>query len=325
MIMLYRADGSARPLASEEALDACPDDTVWIDLHCPTREEEGLVERLLGIAVPTRDELKDIEPSSRLYAESGAIYMTASVVWRADSEQPDLVDIGFVLAAGRLVTVRYAEPKSVSLFVGAFPRCVDGRWSGVKVLSRLLETISDRSAEILETAERKVDQISRRVFAANRQGKRRGRAFPQDILFSIGEEQRLVAKTRDSLASLYRLLTFFYALPVLQEDREMRELCRTITRDLQSLSEHANFVSVNITFLLDASLGFINLEQNGIIKIFSIASVVFLPPTLAASIYGMNFKFMPELEWIYGYPFALSLMVISAVVPFIIFRWKGWL
>jgi magnesium transporter len=114
-------------------------------------------------------------------------------------------------------------------------------------------------------------------------------------------------------------------LPVLQDDKDMRELCRTITRDVQSLSEHANFVSGNITFLLDASLGFINLEQNAIIKIFSIASVVFLPPTLAASIYGMNFKVMPELEWTFGYPFALCVMVVSAVVPFFFFRWKGWL
>jgi magnesium transporter len=325
MIMLYRADGSARPLAAAEPTDACPDDTVWIDLHAPTRDEEQLVERVLGIAVPTRDELKDIEPSSRLYSENGAIYMTASIVWRADSGQPELVDVGFVLSGGRLVTIRYEEPKSIGLFIAAFPRCVDGRWSGIKVLTRMLETISDRSAEILEMAERKVDGVSRRVFAAGTRGSRRGLAFPQGILFDIGEEQRLVAKTRDSLASLYRLLTFFYALQVVQDDKDIRELCRTITRDVQSLSEHATFVSGNITFLLDASLGFINLEQNAIIKIFSIASVVFLPPTLAASIYGMNFKIMPELDWSYGYPFALLVMIVSAVVPFIYFRWKGWL
>lgn len=325
MIMLYRADGSARPLAAAEPIDACPDDTVWIDLHYPTRDEEDLIERFLGVAVPTRDELKDIEPSSRLYSENGAIYMTASIVWRAESDQPELADIGFILAGNRLVTIRYAEPKSIGLFIGAFSRCADGRWSGVKVLMRLLETISDRSAEILEIAERKVDEISRRVFAAGPRGGRTSREFPQAILFDIGEEQRLVAKTRDSLASLYRLLTFFYAVQPVQDDKDIRELCRTITRDVQSLSEHASFISGNVTFLLDASLGFINLEQNAIIKIFSIASVVFLPPTLAASIYGMNFKVMPELDWNYGYPFALLLMVISAVVPFFFFRWKGWL
>jgi magnesium transporter len=325
MIMLYRADGSARPLAAAEPTETCPDDTVWIDLHCPTRDEEHLVEKFVGVAVPTRDELKDIEPSSRLYSENGAIYMTASVVWRADSGQPELTDIGFILTGGRLVTIRYAEPKAIGLFIAAFARCADGRWSGIKVLSRLLETVSDRSAEVLEMAERKVDEISRRVFAAGPRGGRTQREFPQAILFDIGQEQRLVAKTRDSLASLYRLLTFFYAVQVVQEDKDIRELCRTITRDVQSLAEHAAFISGNVTFLLDASLGFINLEQNAIIKIFSIASVVFLPPTLAASIYGMNFKVMPELDWNYGYPMAIVLMVLSAAVPFFFFRWKGWL
>jgi magnesium transporter len=325
MINLYRADGSARPLSTEERLEACPSDTVWIDLHCPSRAEELYVETLLGVAVPTRDELKDIEPSSRLYAENGAVYMTASLVWRAETNQPELADVGFILAGNRLVTIRYAEPKSVSLFIGAFGRCADGNWSGIRVLVRLLETISDRSAEILEFAERQVDEISRKVFANGARDRKGGRAFPQSTLYDIGQEQRLVAKTRDSLASLYRLLTFFYAVHPVQSDNEIKELCRTVTRDVQSLSEHASFVSANITFLLDASLGFINLEQNAIIKIFSIASVVFLPPTLAASIYGMNFKDMPELDWAYGYPLAILLMVISAVLPFFFFRWKGWL
>lgn len=325
MIIVYRADGSARPLSTEESLDACPDDAVWLDLHCPVRAEELFVERLLGIDVPTRDELKDIEPSSRLYSENGAVYMTASVLWRADSNLPELTDVGFILAGKRLVTIRYSEPKSFNIFIGAYSRCAAGRWTGVMVLTRLLETISDRSAELLEYAELQVDEISKRVFAAREGSGRKGRSFPQSTLFDIGQEQRLVAKTRDSLASLYRLLTFLYAVQLIQEDKDVKELCRTVTRDVQSLSEHASFVSGNITFLLDASLGFINLEQNSIIKIFSIASVVFLPPTLAASIYGMNFKDMPELDWTLGYPFALLLMVISAVVPFFFFRWKGWL
>mgnify|MGYP000005147897 CR=1 FL=1 len=324
MITMYCADGSARPLAPGEHLGSCPEDAVWFDLHFPEREEELAVEKLLGIAVPTRDELKDIEPSSRLYSENEAIYMTASVLWRADSGQPELTDVGFVLAHGRLVTIRYSEPKAINLFIGAFARCAGGPWTGTMTLMRMLETISDRSAEVLEFAERKVDEISQQVFPLTAKGRSRGQ-FPQTILFEIGQEQRLVAKTRDSLSSLYRLLTFFYAVRPVQADGDIKELCRTVTRDVQSLSEHASFVSGNVTFLLDASLGFINLEQNAIIKIFSIASVVFLPPTLAASIYGMNFKIMPELEWAYGYPFALVLMVISAVVPFVFFRWKGWL
>jgi magnesium transporter len=125
--------------------------------------------------------------------------------------------------------------------------------------------------------------------------------------------------------SLSRLMTFLYTVPLLQSDRDSKELCRTVSRDIQSLSEHANFISSNISFLLDASLGLINLEQNQIIKIFSIASVVLLPPTLIASIYGMNFEFMPELHVRYAYPLSLGAMVVSAVIPFLFFRWKGWL
>jgi magnesium transporter len=121
------------------------------------------------------------------------------------------------------------------------------------------------------------------------------------------------------------MMTFLQAVPDIQAVRENKELCRSVARDIQSLSEHAGFISSNISFLLDATLGLINVEQNAIIKIFSIASVVFLPPTLVASLYGMNFHFMPELDWSFGYPAALLAMLVSAVIPFFFFRWKGWL
>ncbi len=130
---------------------------------------------------------------------------------------------------------------------------------------------------------------------------------------------------RDSLGSLSRLLTFLQNASVIQMDEDVRKLCATVAQDVATLSEHASFVAGNIAFLLDASLGLINVEQNAIIKIFSIASVVFLPPTLVASIYGMNFQHMPELSWQLGYPLALFAMVLSAIIPFFFFRWKGWL
>ncbi len=147
----------------------------------------------------------------------------------------------------------------------------------------------------------------------------------EERLREVAAQHRLVALARDSLSSLGRLLTFLYTVPDTQADHDMKELSRTISRDVQSLSEHAAFISGNIAFLLDASLGLINVEQNAIIKIFSIASVVFLPPTLVASLYGMNFRVMPELDWTFGYPFAIVLMVVSAIIPYLFFRWKGWL
>jgi magnesium transporter len=327
VITVFRPNGEARSLptnddsAAAEALAGA----VWVDLLEPTEEDEALIERVLSLDVPTRDELKDIEPSSRLYTDEKAAYMTASLMVMAESDLPHLTDIAFILTDGKLLTVRYAEPRSFALFKAGMHRIPGGCSSPTVMITRLLETIADRTAEILEIAVARADRLSLEVFGENRHLSRRPPRYLEDRVVQVSALHRLLAKTRDSLMSLSRLLTFLHGLPALQSDRESLELCRAVTRDEQSLSEHANFVAGNITFLLDASLGLINLEQNAIIKIFSIASVVLLPPTLIASIYGMNFEFMPELHVPFAYPVTLGAMVLSAVLPFYFFRWKGWL
>jgi magnesium transporter len=300
-------------------------DILWLDLLHPTREEEHVAEALVGIPLPTKDDLKDIEPSSRLYVEDGSVFTTASLIWKADSELPMLADIGFILSGGRLITIRYSDPKSFKLFGAYLQRSAGRCHSGGEMLARLLETIVDRTAEILETAVAEVDGLSRRVFVDAKTAKRRQPRFLEEQLLDIAGHHRLVSKSRDSLVSLERLVTFLRSLPEMKRDEEASALCRVVARDIQSLAEHAAFVSNNITFMLDATLGLINVEQNAIIKIFSIASVVFLPPTLVASIYGMNFENMPELNWTFGYPLALIGMLTSALLPFLFFRWKGWL
>jgi magnesium transporter len=327
VITVFRPNGEARVLPAEADADAADalSGAVWVDLLEPSRDEEVLIERLLAIEVPTRDELKDIEPSSRLFTDGNAAYMTASLMVKAESELPHLTDVAFILTAEKLLTVRYAEPRSFALFKGAMHRIPGGCSSPTVMITRLLETVADRTAEILEIAVARVDKLSLEVFGDKRHLSRRPSRYLEDRLVQVSALHRLLAKARDSLVSLARVLTFLNALPALQSDRESLELCRTVTRDVQSLLEHANFVAGNITFLLDASLGLINLEQNSIIKIFSIASVVLLPPTLIASIYGMNFEFMPELHVAYAYPLTLGAMVLSAILPFFFFRWKGWL
>jgi magnesium transporter len=327
MITVYDARGEAMVIDAEQfsAGDVLPADIVWIDMLRPDRREDHLIERYLQIEVPTHDDLKDIEPSSRMYTTPDAVFMTASLVCRADSGNPVLTDVAFVLARGKLITVRYDEPKAFNLFRTGLPRLSGGCATGEMMLARLFETISDRTAEILEMAVASLDKLSQQVFGDRLPTKRRPPHYLEARLLDVASHHRLVAKTRESLASLSRVLSFLYTVPAIQALPEAKALCRTIGRDVQSLSEHASFIFGNITFLLDASLGLINLEQNAIIKIFSIASVVFLPPTLVASLYGMNFEFMPELHWTYGYPMALVAMVVSAIVPFYIFRWKGWL
>lgn len=312
-------------LSPDRTLGSLSEDIVWIDLFQPVREEEAFLEELLGIELPTREDLKDIEPSSRLYSENGAAFMTASLLWKSDTDSPELTDIAFILTGKRLITIRYGNPRSFDLFASGLQRQPENSRSGPFLLARLLETIADRTAEILEQTVSRMDTLSTQVFGGGSRGKRRPPRYLEDRLLDVAAHHRMVSKTRDSLGSLGRLLTFVHSVPAMAGDHEAQALCATVLRDVHSLSEHASFISGNITFLLDASLGLINVEQNAIIKIFSIASVVFLPPTLVASVYGMNFQFMPELNWSFGYPFALLLMLISAIVPFFVFRWKGWL
>jgi magnesium transporter len=326
MITAYRSNGEAIVLSVDHQLEALAPDFIWLDLNHPTREEDHYAEKLTGIEVPTRQDLRDIEPSSRLYTDGKAHYLTGSLLTHADSSNPVLADIAFVLTDTALVTVRYDDPKSFSLFATSICRMPGGIQSAHVALTRLMETITDRTAEVLENAEIKGDTLLQKIFGTEDSApKRRPPKFLENLLIEIAQHHRLVSKARDSLASLSRVMTFLYSVPAIQADHEAKELCRSISRDVQSLSEHASFISGNITFLLDASLGLINVEQNAIIKIFSIASVVFLPPTLVASIYGMNFKYMPELEWLWGYPSSILLMIVSAIVPFYFFRWKGWL
>ena len=325
MITAYRSNGEAVALSAEKPLDALPRDVVWLDLSFPTKQEDGYAERLTGIDVPTRDDLRDIEPSSRLYEDENATYLTGSLVCYADTPRPILADIAFVLTPACLVTVRYDDPKSFRLFASAMCRVPGGIGTPHMALARLLETITDRTAEILEHAELRGDGLLMKIFGeGDAAGRRRPPKLLEKLLNEIASHHRLVAKTRGSLASLARLVTFLQTVKPIQHDEEARELAHSISQDIQSLSEHANFISGNITFLLDASLGLINVEQNAIIKIFSIASVVFLPPTLVASIYGMNFEYMPELAWTFGYPYSLVVMAVSAIIPFFFFRWKGW-
>lgn len=275
--------------------------------------------------MPSRDELRDIEPSSRLYIENGAAYLTASVVWKADSDFAEIADIGFVLSGQRLVTIRYAEPKAFSAFAANACRELTGL-GGHDVLTRLIEAMVDRSAEVLEGRSRHIDLLSSRIFATGNQAN--SETVTRDLeamLGVIAGHQRTIAKVRESLMSLSRLAGFLQTLPQIASDKAIRQRSRSLSRDIQSLSEHADFISENIIFLLDASLGLISVQQNQVMKVVSVAAIVFLPPTFIGTVYGMNFQHMPELSQPWAYPAALAVMAVSAIGPYLWFRKKGWL
>jgi magnesium transporter len=307
-------------------LAALPDGAVWIDLVKPTAEEDHAVERLAGIAVPTREDMQEIEISSRLYIENGARYMTATLMCSSDSENPRTTAVTFILAGHRLVTVRYDAPKPFLLVENKLARGCPPGITGEMVLMELLDAVIDRNADILERAGADMDTISHDIFEPDGVARTGHAKRYSDILIAIGRKGDLTSKVRESLVSVGRVVTFVAAaVDGAKWSKDMREQLKTMQRDVISLTDHASFLSNKITFVLDAMLGVVNLEQNNIIKLFSVMAVVLMPPTLIASIYGMNFKIMPELEWQHGYPIALVMMVLAAVLPYVFFTWKKWL
>ncbi len=324
MLVAYTPHGSSLERQVIAPDGKVPDNAVWIDLVNPAPGEDKLIEKMLGgVLIPTREEMQEIEVSSRLYTEHHARFMTATLMCNSDTATPKTTAVTFILARQRLVTVRYDEPKPFMLVSNKLTRTCPQNVSGETVLMDLLDAVIDRAADILERIGIEVDEVSHAIFDPDDGLKQQ----PYTVtLKAIGSKGDLTSKVRESLVSLGRLLLFLAnEAEGMRWLKDVRLQLVSMQRDVQSLSDHATYLSNKSTFLLDALLGVVTLEQNNVIKIFSIAAVVLLPPTLVATIYGMNFKNMPELEWQYGYPLALGTMVIAAVVPYFIFKWKKWL
>ena len=309
---------------------------IWIDLVEPTSEEEKAVEDALGIDIPTRGELAEIEASSRLYQEDGAAFMTANLIRRGEDDSPESSPVTFIIKGNQLITIRYHHPQAFPVYIRQAMKPQSTAMTGWGIFISLIEAVVDRAADHLERVGAIVDETSKKVFDTSfvqkRRSKDKRRRRPknlEELLSKVGEEGDFNSKMRESLVSIGRTVAFMTVLlDQLKQTREIREnraRVKIVQRDIQSLADHASFLSGKISFLLDAVLGMISIAQNGIIKIFSVAAVAFLPPTLVASIYGMNFDHMPELQWTWGYPMALGIMFLSAVLPFLYFRRKGWL
>lgn len=318
MISGWRAQDGRLRLVEDALAEA--GSVVWFDALTPDAAEIESLGAILGIALPTREDMEEIEDSSRLYREAGAVFMTATLPADIESDLPRMEPVSFILAGDRLVTVRHHDPRAFRGFIARIDRVGQGCSSGDDVFVALLEAVIDRLADILENAGRAVAEISRSVL--------RDEDAPdhRDILRSIGRRGDTVSNVQDSLISIERLVAFAEIGPdSASRAKEMRNRIRTLGRDARFLTEHAAFLSQKINFLLDATLGMIGIEQNGTIKIVSVAAVVFLPPTLIASIYGMNFETMPELAWWFGYPMALGMMLASGFLSYWVFKIKGWL
>lgn len=298
-------------------------DALWIDLRDPSADERRAVEAVLGVELPSRQEAEEIEVSSRLYVERGTLFMIATVMLAAGSHQPSTTPVTFAYQARRLVTVRYADPTPFRTYPRKLARQPAAGASAQKLLLGLVDEVIDRAADVLEAIAADLTRLSDEVFSRPK-APHAGVDFT-DVLARIGVNGLRAANARESMVSLSRILAFYAEAIRTVGDGPLDEHWRAVGKDVASLTDHATFLSSKVGFALDATLGRINNEQNQIIKQFSVLAVVFLPPTLIASIYGMNFTGMPELSWSLGYPLSLLLMVASAIAPYLIFRRKGWL
>ncbi len=325
MLRAMTPAGDINMIDIDAANGVLPEGTIWIDLFRPSRDEELFIEKATGIDVPTLEEMDEIEISSRQYEENGAIYMTATLATGILRENPENHAVGFILTPAHLITVRYAPVASFDRFAAHAERTPALCETSSMALLHLLDAVVDRLADGIEHVGREVEAVSRQAFrrARTRSQQRVSNLVLQSLLVRLGSAQDALSKARNSAVTLTRALSYLaFAAP---NSADIGPHVKTLTRDLASLSDHASYLANNITFLLDASLGLISIEQNAVLKIFSIGAIVFLPPTMIAGIYGMNFDHMPELRWVAGYPWALGLMLASAIIPYLVSRWRGWM
>ncbi|MCH9626684.1 MAG: Magnesium transport protein CorA [Chlamydiales bacterium] len=317
-MLQYAKDRTVLAYQNDSSIDQ---EGFWYDLFDPDPHEVHTIEEAFQLHVPSRADMKEIEASSRLFVENDLLYMTVNVLSKAEGKHPFLSPITFILNEKRLITLRYANPRPFQIFARKLERNYRGQVRAEQVCLNILEAIVDRIADILEMIGAEIDAISTEIFKSKEEGVHNQREL-KEVLTHIGKKGDLSTKTRESLEGISRLLIFFSHHV---EEPKIALRLRTLQRDVSSVSDHVNFLFNKINFLLDATLGFINIEQNNIVKILSVAAVVFLPPTLIASIYGMNFDIIPELHWGFGYPLAILLMVVTATIPYFFCKRKGWL
>jgi magnesium transporter len=302
-----------------ESLDALAHvQPVWVDLDAPTPEEKGWIAQHFGVTIPDDAVDDDLEESARFYEEDNGELHIRSDFLIDDDENPRNVRVAFILFRNVLFSI-HGEELPVFRLLRLRARRIPALIEDAKdVLLKLYAADAEYSADALEGIYDALEVVGQRVLKEDVND-----AVAAEALSAIAKEEDLNGRIRRNVMDTRRAISFMMRSRLL--NAEQFEEARQIMRDIDSLDSHTTFLFDKINFLMNATVGFININQNKIIKLFSVASVALLPPTLIASIYGMNFEIMPELKWHYGYPFAIALMVLSVIAPFVYFRRKGWL
>lgn len=327
MINYYSQQGGGLECAQGEDSQSIPEGVLWVDLFSPSEEEERFIEQALGVTIPTRLEMAEIEESSRFYRVGETLYLTPTVISSPVQQAAYKDEVFFVLGAQVLVTVRYSELSAVPSFVARALLNSEIRYTKDLIFALLVDAFVDRMADTLENMQARLGRMLNQIFSPPEQSRHEDgeKTDLQEVIRELGQTNGLLSKLNESLLAFGRL--FIY---VRMEGRRWigaaaLDLLKAIERDVKSLNQYGSRMTQEIAFLLDATLGLINIEQNAIIRVLSVAAVIFLPPTLVGTVYGMNFTDMPELHWNVGYPLALGLMLLSAVASYALFKYKRWL
>lgn len=297
----------------------------WVDLIDPDEDECATVKKRFGIIVPTVDELTRIESSSRLRADGKTLRMSAPLLSGTETDRWQLAPVGFILTPDVCITVRFAKLDSFQVVAAEIEANPDVTPSGV--LTRLLEELVDRAADHLERAAAVVNDKSQAVFfhEPKRRQLSKNTAMLRDAMRTIGQVSDRTSRVRYTFLSIARIASFVIDRCSPKIEAGIQERLEAVRNDIASLDEFEASLSARVQLLQDAATGFISIDQNDVVKVLTVVSVVGVPPVLVVGVYGMNFKNMPELSWHYGYPYALALCALSAIVPLIWFRWRGWI
>ncbi len=296
----------------------------WVDLVDPTPAERAAFEQAFGLQVPSKDDLLEIETTSRLQIERGTLYMTAPLIFAGDNESWTLAPTGFVLSERVLMTVRFA--RSVAFDAVIKELAAAATIEPVFAFVRILEELVDRMADLLEASSRDLDDASHIIFRHEQATHlSRETALLRQLMIRTGRTSERMARIHYALVCLDRMAKFTIDRCREWIKADMTARLQSVSSDIASLVQYAEGLVSRVQLLQDAATGIISINQNEVMKVLTIASVVGIPPVLVVGIYGMNFKFMPELNWSFGYPYALALIVVTALLPLLWFKWKDWI
>ncbi len=331
MLALHTCAAGQAPAEADLSGAELPPGILWVDMFSPDAAEIAFVERGTGLRVPSAADLSEIESSSRLRTVDGALYLSTPLVFRARADDPQATPVGFVLTRDRLITVRFDGLRAFDTFMESTGKSGLAHRSSAGVFTGIFDAIVDRIADTLELVGADLDSMSHRLFsqqmatATSKQPPARADADLREMLRRVGHGGDLVSKIRYSLLGIGRIVPYVASAGAGWLPADTAPHFDTLRQDIASLADYDAHLTNKVQLLLDATLGLINIEQNNIIKVLTVVSVVGVPPTLVASLYGMNFKYMPELDWAWGYPYGLAMIVLSAILPLLWFKLRGWL